>query len=58
LCRRGTEAGTRPRHDGPDREILRLHRAADFAGLEVGGDDREGALVDCDDGQWEWWRSR
>ena len=47
LRRDGADARPRPRHDRADREVLRLHGAADLAGLEIGRHDREGRLTRC-----------
>ena len=50
----GAEARAGPRDHRADREVLRLHCAPDLACLEVGRDDREGAVrYVCDR-----WRSR
>ena len=48
LRRNGSDAGARPRDDRAHGEVTRLHRTADFACLQVGRNDREGALATRD----------
>ena len=44
LRRSGADPGAHPRDDRADREVPRLDGTTDLTGLEVGRDDREGAL--------------